>query len=109
MDPVAQQLPQPLYDGQTKAETETPRPRRVVDLMILLEDCQKFRFGNADARVPYLDAQTTLAPTATEQNLARLVYFIALESRLRSICSSRRGSLRITRLYATTRKTRRLA
>ena len=36
--------------------------------------------------------------------LPRLVYFSAFESRLRIICSSRRGSLWIERLHGTTRK-----
>ena len=67
---MAQQLPQPLHDGQAKAETEAPLARRVVDLMVLLEDRLKFRLGNADAGVPYLDAQHAFAPTAAEQNLA---------------------------------------
>ena len=52
-----------------------PRPRlrctrRVVELVILLEDRLKFRLGNADAGVPYLDAEPTFAPTAAEQHLA---------------------------------------
>ncbi len=41
--------------------------------------------------------------------LPRLVYFTALESRLRIICSSRRGSLWTERPHGTTRSARRLA
>ena len=94
-EPDGQAVPQPLHDGQSKAEAAAPRSRGVVELMILLEDRLEFRLGDADAGVPDLDAQHALAPRQPSSTLPRLVYFNALESRLRIICSSRRGSLRI--------------
>jgi hypothetical protein len=91
-----------------------PRPlltlaRRIVELMELLENRLKLLFGNADPGIPDLDAQLVAAPPAAEQDLPLLVYFTAFESRLRIICSSKRGSLRTLRLLGTTRQPSRCA
>ena len=69
-DPMAQQIAQALHDGETEAEAAAPFARGIVELMVLLEDRLKFLVGDADSGVPDLDAQHSLAPTATEQHLA---------------------------------------
>ena len=68
--PMAQQIPQALHDGETEAEAAAAFARGIVELMVLLEDRLKFLVGDADSGVPDLDAQHSLAPTATEQHLA---------------------------------------
>ena len=92
---MAKQIPQALHDGQAEAEATAALARGIVELMVLLEDRLKFLIGNADAGVPDLDAQHALRRRQPSSTLPRLVYFNAFESRLRIICSSRRGSLRI--------------
>jgi len=103
---VAQKVGDPLDNGETEAKALGALARRIVDLMELLKNCLKLLFGNADPGIPDLDAQFVAAPPAAEQDLALLVYFTAFESRLRIICSSRRGSLRTLSLLWTTRQPR---
>ena len=70
IDRMAQQVCQPLDDGETEAEAFAALARRIVDLMKLLEDRLKLLFGDADPGVPDLDAQHVAAPPAAEQDLA---------------------------------------
>ena len=95
-DPMAQQIPQALHDGQAEAEAAArARARR----------CRADGTPRRSPEVPPREcrcrcprSRCSALPSRRRQpssTLPRLVYFIALESRLRIICSSRRGSLRI--------------
>ena len=107
---MAQQLRQPLHDGQAEAKAAAALAGRIVELMELLEDRLKLLFGDAEAGVPDLDPQLVATPPAAEQQpCPSLVYFTALDSRLRIIWSSRRGSLRTRSPQGTTRQPRPLA
>ena len=91
---MAQQFAQALHDRKTKAEAAAALARGIVELMVLLEDRLKFLVRDADRRYPRLSMLSM--PSCRRQpssTLPRLVYFSAFDSRLRIICSSRRGSL----------------
>jgi len=72
---MAQQIPQALNDGETEAEPTAALARRIIDLMVLLENGLKLAIWNADPGIPDLDAQHSVAPTAAEQHLAALGVF----------------------------------
>ena len=91
---MTEQGPQALHDGQPEAETETSLTRGIVELMVFLEDCLEIL--PRECRCRYPKPRCSACPPCRRQpssTLPRLVYFSAFDSRLRSICSSRRGSL----------------
>jgi hypothetical protein len=69
---VAQQVREALHDSETETEALAALARRIVELMKFLEDRLELLFGNADPGVPDLDPQLVAAPSAAEQNLARI-------------------------------------
>ena len=95
---MAQKISQALHDGQAETKAAAAFARCIVELMVLVEDRLVFVLGYADAGVPDLDAQHSLRRRQPSSTLPCLVYFSAFDSRLRSICSSMRGSLRIDRV-----------
>ena len=96
---------QPLHDGQAETQPAAAFARRVVELVVLLEDRLKLLVGNADAGIPDLDAQRARAPAAAEQHLAVPACISARSTAgCECICSSSRGSLRIVRPQGTTRR-----
>ncbi len=66
---------QALHDRQPEAEAAAAFARRIVELMVFLEDRLKFVVGDADAGVPDLDAQHVAVPAAAQQHLALLGVF----------------------------------
>src|SRR5580704_5442655 len=67
---MAQKVPQALHDGETEAEATASLAGGIAELMVLLENRLKLLVGDADSRVPDLDAQHSLPSTATEEHLA---------------------------------------
>ena len=53
-----------LNDGKAEAKAVPSFLRRIVELMVLFEDCLKFPFRDTHAGVPDLDAQPFLAAAA---------------------------------------------
>src|SRR5579859_2504410 len=72
VDRMAEQVGQTLNDRKTKAEATRALAGRIVELVELLEDRLNLLFGDADAGVPYLDAQLVAPAPAAEQDLASL-------------------------------------
>ena len=104
---MAQQIAQTLDDGKPEAEAAAAFARGVVELMVFLEDRLQVRRRGCRCRCPR--PRCSAFPRRRRQpssTLPRLVYFSAFESRLRIICSSRRGSLSIERPHGTTRRAR---
>ena len=90
---VVQQVPEALDDREAEPKAPAPFAQDIVDLMVFLEDCLKFLVEDANSRIPDLNAQQSLARRQPTNTLPWLMYFNAFESKLRIICSSRRGSL----------------
>src|ERR1035437_5365430 len=72
---MAQQVRQSLHDEKTESEAAASFAHRVVDLMVLFEDCVNFLAGDADSGVPDLNAHHSLVSTAAEQYFAGLRIF----------------------------------
>ena len=103
---MAEQIADPPHDRKAEAKPQAAFARLIADLMVFLENRLDFGVGNADAGIPDLDAQHSVATPAAEQDLAALACISAhWPARLRIICSSRRGSLWIVRLQGTMRRT----
>ncbi len=64
-DPMAQQLPQALHDGEAQAQAPAPFAGGIVELMVLVEDRFELVLGDADSGVPDLDAQHSLRAAGT--------------------------------------------
>ena len=67
---MAEKVGEALNDGQAEAEAAVALARRIVELVVLLEDRLELGFGNADAGVQDLDAEESGAPAAPRQHLA---------------------------------------
>ena len=106
-DRMAEQFAQAFDDREAQTQALASLAGGVVHLMVFFEDRLQLRLRGCRSRCPRSRCATLpwrrRHPTST---LPRGVYFRAFEIRLRIICSSRRGSLRMDRAQGMTRKSR---
>jgi hypothetical protein len=63
---MIQQIAETSHNGQTEAKAAAAFARRVIELMVLLEDRVKFALWDSDSGVADFDAYRSFVSAATE-------------------------------------------